>query len=350
MQILKRPYDQAFDRVWRTRSHPAPAPVLDRVYLAAAWLIVVLVAVVAWREHVWSVEPSKWWDSVTYYAAGMRLTTGGELYALRSTDWVMVDPNPLRVPLPFMSPPFLGVAWALIAPLGPWTVHVWWAGSFAAMAAVVLPAARRMPQRTVLLLLVLLVPFAYQALSGNVNGYVIAGAAGAWLLWRSGHSTAAGALIAVLAAAKLVPLALLWWLVWQRDWRAVAAAVVVGLLTLVIALAVVRPDELGLYLSTRPEPGPFAPATILAALGMPALIVAAAAPFTLLFAGLVGVAVTRDHPDGSFMVAVATMALGNPVVYVHTWALLLAALAPVAWPLQDGGRGALPAEIPQPPR
>jgi hypothetical protein len=138
-------------------------------------------------------------------------------------------------------------------------------------------------------------------------------------------------------------------LVWQREWKAVATAIAVGLLTLLVVFAVVGADALEVYLTTRPEPGPFAPATVLTALGMPALLVAAAAPFTLLFAGLVGVAVTRDHPEGSFMVAVATMALGNPVVYVHTWALLLATLAPVAWPRPDGQEVAPSAEIPQPP-
>ncbi len=56
--------------------------------------------------------------------------------------------------------------------------------------------------------------------------------------------------------------------------------------------------------------------------------------YVLLGFGLLEVWALRSRPALAFAVAVGTMIFGSPVVNGNTYALLLAALVPFAWPLE----------------
>ena len=53
-------------------------------------------------------------------------------------------------------------------------------------------------------------------------------------------------------------------------------------------------------------------------------------------AGFVAIWLLRDRPGPAYSVAVVTMLLGSPVVNINWFTVLLAALAPVVWPMPDG--------------
>ena len=75
------------------------------------------------------------------------------------------------------------------------------------------------------------------------------------------------------------------------------------------------------------------PGGIAMALGLPAPV-PALLPTAILLAGslLAAVLPTRGYPAAGFAVAVLAWTFGSPVVNPNTPALLLALLAPVAWP------------------
>jgi hypothetical protein len=58
-------------------------------------------------------------------------------------------------------------------------------------------------------------------------------------------------------------------------------------------------------------------------------------PTLALAAGIVAIALLRRRPDRAFVVAVVTLVFGSPTVNINWFALLFAALAPLAWPLRD---------------
>ena len=66
-------------------------------------------------------------------------------------------------------------------------------------------------------------------------------------------------------------------------------------------------------------------------LGVPPSV-ASPLPLVVLLIGAVLIAVLRHHPRLAWSVAIATMVFGSPVVNVNWFTLLLAALAPLAWP------------------
>ncbi len=59
-------------------------------------------------------------------------------------------------------------------------------------------------------------------------------------------------------------------------------------------------------------------------------------PAIALVTGFVAIWLLRDRPGPAYSVAVITMLLGSPVVNVNWFTVLLAALAPVVWPMPDG--------------
>ena len=63
--------------------------------------------------------------------------------------------------------------------------------------------------------------------------------------------------------------------------------------------------------------------------------VASALPAIALVAGFVAIWLLRDRPGPAYSVAVVTMLLGSPVVNINWYTVLLAALAPVVWPIDQ---------------
>jgi hypothetical protein len=71
------------------------------------------------------------------------------------------------------------------------------------------------------------------------------------------------------------------------------------------------------------------------AIGLPAIVVAWL-PRAILIGGAVLMWVTRRRPGVSWAIGALLMWLASPVVALHTLALALVAIAPLAWPMAAG--------------
>jgi hypothetical protein len=182
--------------------------------------------------------------------------------------------------------------------------------------------------------------------SANVNGLLMAGTVATWLLARRGHDRAAGALIAVMAAVKIWPAFLMVWFVAQRRWGSIGGFLIAGLLlaagSLVGAGLAAHVEYVAIAGSIHPSE--FSIAGLLAGLGLSLPWVGYAV------AALVAIAIFRwrSRPSATFSLAVATIVLASPVLYVNGYAMLLAALAPLAWTLTPVVRRATVAVAFQP--
>lgn len=287
------------------------------------------------------------WDALTYLAAGERLNAGHQLYALVPGDrWVWINPPFWTVPL--LSPPPIAVLWRPLAALpNEWGLGIWWLACASAIALVAASLWRRLPMVAGLAMVLLAPSLAWELGVANVNGLLLAGTVGVWLLARNRHTAYAGALIGLMFAIKLWPIVLLAFFVARGRGRAIGgfliAIAVVGSISLVGAGLAAHIRYLGVAYSTPPSL--FSLAGVLGALGVDVPWVSYAA---LLF-GLAEIWALRRRPEVAFAVAVGTMVLGSPVVNGNTYTVLLACLAPFAWPLAQGVRSrsevALPAVL-----
>ena len=176
----------------------------------------------------------------------------------------------------------------------------------------------------------------YEIGVGNLNAVVLAGLTLAWYLHARGSDAASGGVLAVVTALKITPGILAWWLITQRQWTALRAFVVVGLVCLGISILGAGLDAHLQFLSILSQTSATGTSDLsLAGLGRALGMTASAAtwlPRIALVAGLVSVAALYRWPRAAWAVAVATMVLGSPVVNVNWFTLLLGAIAPLAWP------------------
>jgi hypothetical protein len=197
----------------------------------------------------------------------------------------------------------------------------------------------------------LAIPLAYEIGVGNVNAFLLLGMILVWRLVVAGRDTAAGALVGAMAAIKLAPIVLAWWLLVRRSWRGlggVLAGALCGLLTGIAGAGVSPHVE---YLSIARTTlaigtSDLSLAGIGRAVGLPSAL-AAVLPTVWLVVGLVLVAAVRHRPGLAFGLSVATVVLASPVVNINSYAMLLAALAPAAWPVPEA-RAARATERPVP--
>lgn len=276
-------------------------------------------------------------DAFTYLAAGERLNAGHLLYALSPGDRP-VDMHPPFWTVPLLSPPPIAVlfrAFALIPnDVGP---YVWWAICIASIVGTTLVMMRRRPILIGLAVFVLSIPLVYEIGVGNLNALLIAGIVGTWYLLVRGRDVAAGVVIAGMTALKLTPVVLAWWLITQRRWSAVRAFIVAGALIALISVLgaglSAHLEYLGIVRQTST-----AGTSDLSLAGMARFVgvdstVANLLPTIALVAGFVAMWFLRERPGLAYGVGVVTMLLGSPVVNVNWFTVLLAALAPVVWPL-----------------
>lgn len=272
-------------------------------------------------------------DASNYYAAGLRLNAGHPLYALSAGD----RPVPLNPPLwnvPLVSPPFIGVLWRPLALLGDNSMLLWWTAGLVCLCAVTLFfISRATPMRNVLLTL-LFPAIGIAAVSGNVNAFLVALAVGAAYAASSGRSAAAGVLIAVMAAIKLTPALLILWFVFQGDWRAVraffGAVLVLGAVQLVgagldnnLAFFDVLRD------TTSGGATPYSIGGMLRSIGGPAWLIGAG-PILAMAVAIAAAWAFRSRRGVSWACLCVAVLFGSPVVNLGNFAILLAALVPIA--------------------
>lgn len=274
-------------------------------------------------------------DAFTYLAAGERLNAGHPLYALSPGDRP-VDLKPPFWTVPLLSPPPIAIVFRPLALLGDAGAYVWWIACVAIIAATCLALLRRRPVLVGLAMIVLSVPIVYEIGVGNLNALLLAGITAAWYLLSHGRDRAAGVVIAMTTALKLTPIVLAWWLITQRRWGAVRAFVVAGAALLAISVLGAGLDTHLEYLSiitgtSASGTSELSLAGVARALGV-SPSVASALPIVALLVGAVLIALLRQRPGLAWVVAVTTMVIGSPVLNVNWFTLLLAALAPLAWP------------------
>ena len=186
------------------------------------------------------------------------------------------------------------------------------------------------------------IPLAYEIGVGNVNGLLLAAAIGCWILVRDGRAAVAGPLGAVMFAVKLTPLPVAAWVAGAGGRRGLggllAGLVAVGLVSLLgagldahFAYVDVARTTATAGLST------FSLGGLARTLGLPDPV-PTLVPTALLVGGslLAWILAGRGRPGAGFVVAVVAWTFGSAVVNVNTPTLLLALLAPIAWPWRDG--------------
>lgn len=294
-------------------------------------------------------------DAFTYLAAGERLNAGHVLYALSPGDR-LVDLNPPYWTVPFLSPPFMAVVWrplaALPAELG---VYLWWFGAIGSIAIVLWALLSRAPVAASLAVLILAVSLAYEIGVGNVNSFLLLIAVSTWLLVRRGSVAPAGVLAALAVALKLAPVPLAAWVIGVGGRRGLAA----------VALALVACGAVSLlgaglgahceYLAIARDTGtvglsPSSLGGLARALALPDPIPTLIPTIVLMIGTLASLALAAvGRPALGFAVAVVGWTFGSPVVNINTPILLLALLAPVAWPWPSPSDGASSTDAALPP-
>lgn len=319
---------------WRT------LPVL-RVF--AAWggdlslrivALVALVLAVAWvvvNARPWAMDPMAFiLDTSNYYAAGERLNAGHSLYAYGPGDRHVLALL-FGLPSPYLYPPLMGVLWRPVAAFLPFepVIIAWWAAGMASLLGFLAWLLWRGGRVTAAGCLVLLVPLAITAWSGNVGSFLTIAIVGAWLLLQRGHDRAAGAIIGFTSVLKLSPVFLGWWLLVTRRWNALAAGVAVGLASLAVSVAgagLAAHVEF-LHVGDAAARGGGIQASIvgiLSALGIPPDALALVAPIVSVL-GIATVWALRRHERAAWAVAIATGVFASPIFNLTNVTVLLAA-------------------------
>jgi hypothetical protein len=281
-------------------------------------------------------------DAIVYLASGERLNAGHLLYALSPGDRI-IAPKPPYWTVPTLSPPFMAVLFRPLALLPPdLGAYVWWAATISSIVATLAILVRRIPILTSLAVLVMGIPIAYEIGIGNVNAFILAGSILVWFTATRGHGQIAGALTAFLVMVKIWPLALVWWLIGQRRTDALRAGLVTGVILAVISVLGAGIAAHFTYLQVIRDTASqgtsdLSVAGLARSVGVPGTV-AGFLPW-LVFIGGLGLAwLLRSRPGASFAFAIGAMVLGSSVVNINSFAMLIAILAPAAWPV--AGRAA----------
>ena len=277
-------------------------------------------------------------DGYTYLAAGERLNAGHNLYELGPGDrWIWINPPLWTVPL--LSPPLIGVLWRPLAALPSESGLVLWQMlTIGTIIATTVALIVRLPVRASLLAIALSVPIGFEMDVANVNGLLLGGYVLTWWLFARRREWL-GVIVALMAAVKIAPVVLGWWLITQRRWRAVAWFLAGCAAFLVIGILGSSIETHFRYLSVAGQTigggnSDLSLTGLATAIGIPASA-AALLPRVFLVAGAVAIWLLRRRPDLAFVAAILTAIFGSPVVNFNTLALLMATLAPWAWPVPE---------------
>ena len=289
-----------------------------------------------WMTHANDQTPG---DTHNYVLAGLRLNAGHPLYAYGPGDEHVrvfdVGPD-----YPLYSPPLIAVLFRLIVLLPANGQYVWWAAMNALELLTVAILIRRLP----LVMGVALVPLSLSlggAMEvGNLDCLIIFGMLVAWRWLVDGHDDRAAMLIAVLASLKLTPVIFVWWLCVTGRRRAAAVAIGGGIVCALVAMLGSEPLIMAKFyeVTTANMAGPISsvgPVGLARTLGLPAIVITWL-PRTILVVGVAAMWVLRRRPGLSFAIGAWLMWLGSPIAVLHTPALVLVSLAPLAWPMARG--------------
>ncbi len=305
-------------------------------FAAGALGVGVLLALLGYGVLVMGFGPA---DALTYLAAGDRLNLGHPLYQVTAGDTYLLGSKPPYWTVPLLSPPFIAVVWRPLAmlPFGP-SIAIWWAGAMVCIGIALVALVRERPGPAGVAILLLSIPLAFQIPTGNVNGYLLLAAVATWWFTVRGRDTSAGVVVGVATALKLTPAVLLIWLATQRRWSGVKAAVATLAVCAVISLVGAGWGNHLAYLGVIGDTNAIGTsvlsiAGLLRSVGVPPEL-ARFGPWLIVAVGAIVMATLGRRRAGvAFVVAVAVMVFGSPVVNLDWLCLLIAALAPAAWPM-----------------
>lgn len=330
----------------------APSPGRLR-WVTFALLAVLVASYAAWI--VWDVRTNQPLDFEVYYLSGAAYARGEDPYAMTRQQWDALAAR-LRIThyaWPYRYPPYVAALFRDVEPIGHEAAMAGWLALNATamvgaawITARALGGGRLVPVAFGLLLL--MTPALDTLMVGQVNGLLLLSLAVAlWALMRE-RDVLLGASVAVGAALKVTPLALLAWLAWRRRRRAVlAGGGALALLTLaalpfVGAHAFVAYSHHALELA-RPElvfNGP-TNVTFVGAIGrlLPDHLVAARTVGRILAGAVVAASIVVCWPRGDarrlmpveFGLIVAAVLLVPPFTWFHQTVTLLVPLLVLAW-------------------
>lgn len=195
---------------------------------ALATLLVAAYGVKLGFEVARRAEPAAATDFTQYYLAAQAILEGKSAYSglmeraatAGAAMWIDAAPYPPVFEL-------LVLPFALLPHDAGW--YAWTALSLLMVGASLYSAITTLwpapPRRMLILLLAglaLFPPLGYQLIYGNVSAVLLVAVTAIWLLCRGGRHTAAGVVLGATCALKPVPAPLFLYLLWQRNWRAVA--------------------------------------------------------------------------------------------------------------------------------
>jgi hypothetical protein len=257
-------------------------------------------------------------DAWNYLAAGERLNAGHALYAVGPGDRdVVIVPPYWTVPL--LAPPPIAVIWRPLAVLGEPAMVLWGIANLVTSVGAIAYLLVRGALVTTASVALLAGPLGLLALSGNVNGFLLAALVVAWR-FRS-NPFVVGPVVAAAISLKVTPAILLLWLISSKRWKALGIAAiaiaVIGGASLIGAGVEAHFEWLRSVPNSAPSPNALASLT-----GWPPFAV-----FTA-FALLVLIVARAGDERTTFAVALVGTALATPALYFQALGLAAAASAP----------------------
>ncbi|MHB8400317.1 MAG: glycosyltransferase family 87 protein [Candidatus Limnocylindrales bacterium] len=296
--------------------------------------VIALIVGMGWvivNARPWEGSPASWiLDTGNYYAAGERLNAGHSLYAYSPGDRHVLALL-FGLQSPYLYPPLIGVLWRPVAALLPYepVITLWWATSLVSFLAFLFWLLKRGGTVTAIGVLILLVPLVETAWSGNVSTFITMGIVLAWFALQRGHDRTAGAVVGLTSVLKLTPVFLAWWLLVERRWQAIQAAIVIGLISLAVGI-------LGAGLTAHLDYLRISDAVargggiqgsivgILTGLGASPDLMPLVAPIVSVI-GIVAIFALRRRKRAAWVVAIGTGVFASPIFNLTNVTLLLAA-------------------------
>ncbi len=332
-------------RDWRLLPGLRVLPALGAVRTARITAAIALIVGLGWvigNAHPWAGSPASWiLDTGNYYAAGERLNAGHSLYAYGPGDRHVLDLL-FGLPSPYLYPPLIGVLWRPIAAWLPYepVITAWWAIGLVSFMAFLFWLVRRGGVVTSVGVLLLLVPLVETAWSGNVSTFVTMAVIGSWLAIGRGSEQPVGAIIGLTSVLKLTPVFLVWWLLVERRWRTLRAAIAAGLVSLAIGVlgagVVAHLDYLRVSDAVARGGGIEGSLVgILMAMGATPGLMPLVAPIVSIL-GIAAVWILRNRPREAWAVAIATGVFASPIFNLTNVTILLAAFVAMdtSWNLE----------------
>ncbi len=256
-------------------------------------------------------------DASTYLAAGERLNAGHDLYHRAPGDRrviTMVGSGDAAL----LSPPPIAVIWRPLAAI-PSGLTAWVVACWVALLGTVTYLVIRTGLIGFAVVLALSQAIGEQLAVANVAAFF----PGLLVLsWRYRSHPWAGVPLGLMAGIKLAPVAMIGWLLAQRNWRAIGwAAAAIAMLTVLGVLGAGIGSYLE-YMDVVQRAGP----SYMSVAGITGI---AWASFGVLVAGIAIAAALHQRPGVAFVVSVSTCILGTPALYLSGLVILLGVLAPL---------------------